>query len=44
MGGILKDFEAFDYKFKTFIEVTRLFEDIFRDIEAFSKITRLFQR
>jgi hypothetical protein len=32
--------EAFDYKCESFIKITRLFEDIFRDMET---ITRLFE-
>jgi hypothetical protein len=40
--------EAFDYKCEAFIKITRLFEDIFREMEnknpeAFTKITRLFE-
>jgi hypothetical protein len=38
--GFLKKFlenGGFDYKFEAFINITRLFEDIFNGIEAFLK-------
>jgi hypothetical protein len=38
--------EAFDYKCEAFIKITRLFEDIFREMEAsedFTNITRHFK-
>jgi hypothetical protein len=49
----LKDYETFKRHFKTsggfvlkcgvFIKMMRLFENIFREIEAFIKITRFFE-
>jgi hypothetical protein len=48
----LNDFEALDYKCEVFIKITRLFEDIFREMEAsirrvghftVTRVTRLFE-
>jgi hypothetical protein len=33
--------EAFDYKCEAFIKITRLFEDMFREMEALIRILRL---
>jgi hypothetical protein len=38
---IFKEIEAFDYKCEVIIKIKRLFNDIFRKIEAL--ITRLFE-
>jgi hypothetical protein len=43
---IFRKLENFDCKCEAFIKITRLFEDIFKEIESsedFSKITRLFE-
>jgi hypothetical protein len=40
---ISREVEAFDYKCKAFIKITRLFGEIFREMEAFSTITSLFK-
>jgi hypothetical protein len=36
--------EAFDNKCEAFIEITRLFEDIFREMGALIRNMRLFKR
>jgi hypothetical protein len=36
--------KAFDYKCEAFIKIKRLFEDIFREMEALKRNLRLFQR
>jgi hypothetical protein len=36
--------ETFDYKYEAFIKITRLFEDFFREMKAFSRIARLFSK
>jgi hypothetical protein len=36
-------FEGFDYKCEAFIKITRLFEDIFREMEDQIKNLRLFK-
>jgi hypothetical protein len=36
--------EAFDYNFEAFMKITRLFEDIFREMVASIRNLRLFQR
>jgi hypothetical protein len=36
--------EVFDYKFEAFLKITRLFEDIFREMEASITILRLSRR
>jgi hypothetical protein len=41
---IFREVEAFDYTCEALINITRLFEDIFRKMEALIKNSRLFQR
>jgi hypothetical protein len=36
LKDIIKEMEAFEYKCEAFIKITRLFEDIFREIEGFN--------
>jgi hypothetical protein len=40
--GIFREYEAFDYKCEAFIKTTRLFEDIFREMEASIRNLTLF--
>jgi hypothetical protein len=44
----LNNFEAFyrhfERKWEAFIKITRLFEDIFREMEALTRNLRIFQR
>jgi hypothetical protein len=42
--NIFRKLEAFDYKCEAFIHITRLFEDLFREIQALIRNLRLFQR
>jgi hypothetical protein len=41
---IYSEMEAFDYKCEAFVKITRIFEDIFREMVASIKKLRLFQR
>jgi hypothetical protein len=41
---IFIEFEAFDYMCGAFIKIRRLFEDIFREMEASIRNIRLFQK
>jgi hypothetical protein len=40
----IREFEAFDYKCEAFIKITRVFGDIFREMEASKRNLRLIQR
>jgi hypothetical protein len=40
---MLRKVEAFDYKCEAFIKITRLFEDIFTEMEALIRNLRLLQ-
>jgi hypothetical protein len=42
--GIFRELEAFDIKCVVFIIFKRVFEDIFREMEASKRNLRLFQR
>jgi hypothetical protein len=44
IGGFWSYCEAFDCKCEAFIKTTRLFEDIFKEMEASIRNLRLFQR
>jgi hypothetical protein len=44
LKGVFREEEAFDYKFEAFIKITRLLEDIFREMEALIRNLRFFQR
>jgi hypothetical protein len=41
--NISREVKAFDYKCEVFIEIKRLFEDIFREMEALIRNLRLFK-
>jgi hypothetical protein len=40
---IIREVEAFDYKCEAFIKVSRLFEDIFREIQTLIRNLRHFE-
>jgi hypothetical protein len=44
LKGVFREEEAFDYKCEAFIKITRLLEDIFREMEALIRNLRFFQR
>jgi hypothetical protein len=39
----LSDLKDYDYKYEAFIQISRLFEDNFREIEALIRNLRLFE-
>jgi hypothetical protein len=41
---ISREIEALDYKCEAFIKIKRLFENIFRGMEALTRNLRVFQR
>jgi hypothetical protein len=42
LKDIFRELEAFDYKYEDFIKTMRVFEDIFRELDASIRNLRLF--